>query len=121
MSLKYAMQSALALRDYKQSVKEKLMKDNKEWNPDVLIDGGVTYFNYEYLCDKTQKCKSKKVKIVVTLNSQDSSTVIGKGKFVFRNGMGNKVFMSVKSYTEANNIVAELYGKGMYRVSTEMV
>ena len=41
-----------------------------------------------------------------------------KGKFSFRNACGNRIYVSVKSYKEADEFVAEMYGKGTYRVSS---
>lgn len=121
MSIKNAMKQALALSEYKKAIKEKVMKDSKEWNADVLIDGGVSYFPLNILYDKTGKAKIKKVKVVVVLQHQDSGDVSGKGKFAFRNALGNRVFLTVRSYIDANEVVKQMFGTVCYRVSSSLI
>ena len=71
---------------------------------------------------KTNVVKDKetiqKVKITVLTQDQDPTEVSNKGKFSFRNACGNRIYISVKSYKEADDFVAEFYSKGVYRVSS---
>ena len=60
----------------------------------------------------------QKIKITVLTQDQDPTEVGNKGKFSFRNACGNRIYVSVKSYKEADEFVAEMYGKGTYRVSS---
>lgn len=121
MSIKNAMKQALALSEYKKAIKDKVMKDSKEWNADVLIDGGVSYFPLNTIDEKTGKTKVKKVKVVVVLQHQDSGEVSGKGKFAFRNALDNRVFLTVRSYIDANEVVKQMFGTVCYRVSSSLI
>ena len=71
--------------------------------------------------EKTGKTKVKKVKVVVVLQHQDSSEVLGKGKFAFRNALGNRVFLTVRSYIDANEVVRQMFGTVCYRVSSSLI
>ena len=130
MSLALALKTALALNEYETEQQQKkelkaLLKE-KAWNPDVLVTGGVTWWNRKVVKQvvdkKTNVIKNKevvqKVKIVVLTDQQDPTEVSNKGKFSFRNACGNRAYISVKSYKEADEFVAEFYGKGVYRVSS---
>ena len=56
---------------------------------------------------KTPDGKTKKVKISVLTEKDEFNVISSKGKFLIKNSMGNKVYMSAKSY----KIVGEwLYG-----------
>ena len=115
MSLAAAMKQAKALSDYKLQQKEKLKKENKEWNENVLVDGGVSWFEVveQVVVEKngTSKIanKKKKVKVSVILQHQESTSIPNKGKFSFRNGFGNRVFLNVKSYVDADKLVRQIY------------
>ena len=121
MSLASAMKQAKALSDYKMQQqerlqqKEKLKKENKEWNENVLVDGGVSWFEVvekvvvEKNGVKKLTNKKKKVKVSVILQHQESTTIPNKGKFSFRNGFGNRVFLNVKSYVDADKLVRQIY------------
>ena len=115
MSLAAAMKQAKALSDYKLQQKEKLKKENKEWNENVLVDGGVSWFEVveqvvvEKNGVKKLTNKKKKVKVSVILQHQESTTIPNKGKFSFRNGFGNRVFLNVKSYVDADKLVRQIY------------
>ena len=126
MSLALALKTALALNEYETEQQQKKELKEKAWNPEVLVLGGVCWWNRkvakQVLDKKTGVVKDKevvqKVKVVVLTDTQDPSEVSNKGKFSFRNACGNRIYISVKSYKEADEFVAEMYGKGVYRVSS---
>lgn len=129
MSLALALKTALALNEYETEQQQKKELKEKAWNPDVLVTGGVTWWNRKVVKQvvdkKTNVIKDKvtiqKVKITVLTQDQDPTEVSNKGKFSFRNACGNKVFLSVKSYDEAYRFVNEIYGsKSFYTVSKEL-
>lgn len=126
MSLALALRTALALNEYETEQQQKKELKEKAWNPDVLVTGGVTWWNRKVVKQvvdkKTSVVKDKeaiqKVKITVLTQDQDPTEVSNKGKFSFRNACGNRIYVSVKSYKEADEFVSEMYGKGVYRVSS---
>ena len=126
MSLALALKTALAMNEYETEQQQKKELKEKAWNPDVLVTGGVTWWHRKVVKQvvdkKTNVVKNKifvkKVKVVVLTDTQDPSEVSNKGKFSFRNACGNRIYISVKSYKEADEFVAEMYGKGTYRVSS---
>ena len=130
MSLALALKTALALNEYETEQQQKkelkaLLKE-KMWNPEVLVLGGVCWWNrkvVKQVVDKKtgivkDKAVVQKVKITVLTQDQDPTEVGNKGKFSFRNACGNRIYIGVKSYKEADEFVAEMYGKGTYRVSS---
>lgn len=130
MSLALALKTALALNEYETEQQQerelKALLKEKAWNPEVLVLGGVCWWNRKVIKQvvdkKTNVVKDKetvqKVKITVLTDTQDPTEVSNKGKFSFRNACGNRIYISVKSYKEADEFVAEFYGKGVYRVSS---
>lgn len=126
MSLALALKTALALNEYETEQQQKKELKEKAWNPDVLVNGGITWWNRKVVKQvvdkKTDIVKNKvvvqKVKVLVLTDQQDPSEVSNKGKFSFRNACGNRIYISVKSYKEADEFVTEVYGKGTYRVSS---
>lgn len=126
MSIALALKTALALNEYETEQQQKKVLKEKAWNPEVLVLGGVCWWNRKVikqtLDKKTNVVKDKevvqKVKITVLTQDQDPTEVSNKGKFSFRNACGNRIYVGVKSYKEADEFVAEFYGKGAYRVSS---
>lgn len=126
MSLALALKTALALNEYETEQQQKKELKEKAWNPDVLVTGGVTWWNRKVVKQvvdkKTNVVKDKettqKIKITVLTQDQEPTEVSGKGKFSFRNACGNRIYIGVKSYKEADDFVTEMYGKGTYRVSS---
>ena len=122
-----AMQTAMKHHEMKKEIekqqKQKLVKKKlkeKEFDINVLSSGGTTYWKQQYT-DSNGKTKTKDVKITVVLQGQDSSEVSNKGKFSFRDGCGSRVFISVKSYVEAEKFIEEFYGKGKYTLSCSAI
>lgn len=126
MSIKHALTLALLVKEHNDIQAQKKVLKEKAWNPEVLVLGGVCWWNRKVVKQvvdkKTNIVKDKeavqKVKITVLTQDQDPTEVSNKGKFSFRNACGNRVYISVKSYKEADEFVAEFYGKGVYRVSS---
>ena len=84
-----------------------IVKVKKEWNEDILTDGGISYYK---LNDKWYK---------VSVCNNDNDVVL---KYWFKNALGVKVSVSTKMLKEAQAVVNDIYGvskdgKGKYIVS----
>ena len=79
-----------------------IIKVKKEWNEDILTDGGVSYYR---LNDKWYR---------VSVCNGDNDIVL---KYWFKNAIGVKVSVSTKTLKEAQSVVDDLFGKGKYTVS----
>ena len=82
-------------------------KPSKEWQPDILTKGGVSYYT---LNDKKYK---------VSVCNNDNDIVL---KYWFKNALGVKVSVSTKTLKEAQAVVNDIYGvskdgKGKYNLS----
>ena len=77
-------------------------KPSKEWQPDILTEGGVSYY----------KLNNKWCKVSVCNN--DNDIVL---KYWFKNALGVKVSVSTKTLKEAQAVVNGIYGKGKYNLS----
>ena len=82
-------------------------KPSKEWQPDILTKGGISYYT---LNDKKYK---------VSVCNNDNDVVL---KYWFKNALGAKVSVSTRSLKEAQAVVNDIYGvskdgKGKYTVS----
>ena len=72
-----------------------IVKVKKEWNEDILTDGGVSYYK---LNDKWYK---------VSVCDNDNDVVL---KYWFKNALGVKVSVSTKSLKEAQQVIDSIYG-----------
>ena len=79
-----------------------IIKVKKEWNEDILTEGGVSYYR---LNDKWNR---------VSVCNNDNDIVL---KYWFKNALGVKVSVSTKALKEAQQVVDSIYGKGKYTVS----
>ena len=82
-------------------------KPSKEWQPDILTKGGISYYT---LNDKKYK---------VSVCNNDNDVVL---KYWFKNALGVKVSVSTTALREAQAVVNDIYGvskdgKGKYTVS----
>ena len=77
-------------------------KPSKEWQPDILTKGGISYYT---LNDKKYK---------VSVCNNDNDVVL---KYWFKNALGVKVSVSTKTLKEAQAVVNDIYGKGKYNLS----
>ena len=84
-----------------------IVKVKKEWNEDILTDGGISYYK---LNDKWYR---------VSVCDGDNDVVL---KFRFKDAMGRWVSVSTRTLREAQAVVNDIYGvskdgKGKYIVS----
>ena len=84
-----------------------IIKVKKEWNDDILTDGGVSYYKLNNKWYRVSVCDS------------DNDVVL---KFKFKDAMGRWVSVSTKTLKEAQAVVNDIYGvskdgKGKYTVS----
>ena len=82
-------------------------KTTKTWNPNILTEGGVSYYR---LNDKWYR---------VSVCNNDNDIVL---KYWFKNALGLKVSVSTKTLKEARAVVNDIYGvskdgKGKYNLS----
>ena len=77
-------------------------KPSKEWQPDILTKGGISYYT---LNDKKYK---------VSVCNDDNDVVL---KFKFKDAMSRLVSISARSLKEAQRVVNDIYGKGKYTAS----
>ena len=88
-----------------------IIKVKKEWNEDILTDGGVSYYR---LNDKWYR---------VSVCNNDNDIVL---KYWFKNALGVKVSVSTTTLKEAQAVVNDIYGvskdgKGKYSVSASKI
>ena len=77
-------------------------KPSKEWQPDILTKGGISYYT---LNDKKYK---------VSVCDNDNDVIL---KFKFKDAMSRLVSISARTLREAQSVVDDLFGKGKYIVS----
>ena len=88
-----------------------IVKVKKEWNENILTDGGVSYYK---LNDKWYR---------VSVCDGDNDVVL---KYWFKNALGVKVSISTKTLKEAQAVVNDIYGvskdgKSKYSVSASKI
>ena len=79
-----------------------IIKVKKEWDEDILTDGGISYY----------KLNNKWYRVSVCNNGNDIVL-----KYWFKNALGVKVSVSTKTLKEAQAVFNDIYGKGKYAVS----
>ena len=79
-----------------------ITKVKKEWNENVLTEGGISYYK---LNDKSYK---------VSVCDGDNDVVL---KFKFKDALGRLVSVSANSLKEAQAVVNDIYGKHKYTLS----
>ena len=79
-----------------------IVKVKKEWNENVLTEGGISYYK---LNDKWYR---------VSVCNNDNDIVL---KYWFKNALGVKVSVSTTTLKEAQAVVNDIYGKGKYNLS----
>ena len=88
-----------------------IIKVKKEWNENVLTEGGISYYK---LNDKWYR---------ISVCNNDNDIVL---KYWFKNALGIKVSVSAKTLKEAQAVVNDIYGlskdgKGKYSVSASKI
>ena len=79
-----------------------IVKVKKEWNEDILTDGGISYYKLNGRWYRVSVCDG------------DNDVIL---KFRFKDAIGRWVSVSAKSIKEAQSVVDDIYGKGKYTVS----
>ena len=79
-----------------------IVKVKKEWNEDILTDGGVSYYK---LNDKWYR---------VSVCGGDNDVVL---KFRFKDAVGRWVSVSTRTLKEAQSVVDDIFGKHKYTAS----
>ena len=79
-----------------------VIKVKKEWNENVLTEGGISYYK---LNDKWYR---------VSVCDGDNDIIL---KFRFKDAVGRWVSVSARSLKEAQQVVDDIYGKGKYTLS----
>ena len=79
-----------------------IVKVKKEWNEDILTDGGVSYY----------KMNGKRYRVSVC--DGDNDIIL---KFRFKDAVGRWVSVSTRTLKEAQSVVDDIFGKHKYTVS----
>ena len=79
-----------------------IIKVKKEWNEDILTDGGVSYYR---LNDKWYR---------VSVCNGDNDVIL---KFKIKTALDKTLSVSAKALKEAQSVVDDIFGKGKYIVS----
>lgn len=77
-------------------------KVKKEWNEDILTDGGISYYKLNNKWYRVSVCGG------------DNDVVL---KFRFKDAVGRWVSVSTRTLREAQQVVDSIYGKGKYTIS----
>ena len=77
-------------------------KITKTWNPNILTEGGISYYKLNDKCYRVSVCDG------------DNDVVL---KFKFKDAMSRLVSISARSLREVQQVVDDIYGKGKYTVS----
>ena len=77
-------------------------KTTKTWNPNILTEGGVSYYR---LNDKWYR---------VSVCNGDNDVIL---KFKIKTALDKTLSVSAKALKEAQSVVDDLFGKGKYIVS----
>ena len=77
-------------------------KTTKTWNPNILTEGGVSYYKLNDKCYRVSVCNN------------DNDVVL---KFTIKDAMGRWVSVSARSLKEAQSVVDDIFGKYKYTVS----
>ena len=79
-----------------------IIKVKKEWNENVLTEGGISYYKLNNKWYRVSVCDG------------DNDVVL---KYWFKNALGVKVSVSTTTLKEAQAVVNDIYGKGKYNLS----
>lgn len=88
-------------------------KPNYNWDESILgVNGGVSYFTIKGVDGKGDK------RYRVANTGVECDTIL---KFHIRTSTGSRFSVSAKSYSEAQKVVDEVFGKGLYKVSASLL
>ena len=77
-------------------------KTTKTWNPNILTDGGISYYKLNNKWYKVSVCDG------------DNDVVL---KFTIKDAMSRLVSVSARTLKEAQSVVDDIFGKHKYTVS----
>ena len=77
-------------------------KTTKTWNPNILTEGGVSYYKLNNKCYRVSVCDG------------DNDIIL---KFKIKTALDKTLSVSAKTLKEAQSVVDDLFGKGKYIVS----
>ena len=83
-----------------------IIKIKKEWNEDILADGGVSYYRLNNKWYKVSVCDG------------DNDVIL---KFKIKSALGKTLSVSARTYQEAQSVIDDIFGKGKYIVSSGKV
>ena len=83
-----------------------IVRVKKEWNEDILIDGGISYYKLNDKWYKFSVCNS------------DNDIIL---KFKIKSALGKTLSVSARTYQEAQTVIDDIFGKGKYIVSAGKV
>lgn len=87
---------------------------DKKWNEEILVSGGLSYF-YPTKNDNVEL--KDKYRVAMTYKREHTK----KLKYKIKTANGEIFSVAAKTQSEGQEIVNQLYGKRMYRVSQELV
>ena len=79
-----------------------IIKVKKEWNEDILTDGGISYYKMNNKWYRVSVCGG------------DNDVIL---KFKIKTALDKTLSVSAKTLKEAQSVVDDLFGKGKYIVS----
>lgn len=110
----YRQIGCLTDENMKGSIRE-IMYNKKLWDDEILLSGGVSYYNIENAENRcTADGKPFKAKYRVAMTSRDCDKLL---KFRIKTASGAIFSVGSKTFGEAQLVVDEIFGSGMYRVS----
>lgn len=87
---------------------------DKKWNEEILVSGGVSY----YYPDKSGDAELKgRYRVAMTYKREHTK----KLKYKVRLANGELFSVAAKSIREAQTVIDQLFGRGHYRVSEQLV
>ena len=77
-------------------------KTTKTWNPNILTEGGVSYYRLNDKCYRVSVCNG------------DNDIIL---KFKIKTALDKTLSVSAKTLKQAQSVVDDIFGKGKYIVS----
>ena len=79
-----------------------IIKVKKEWDEDILTDGGISYYRLNNKWHRVSVCNN------------DNDIIL---KFKIKTALDKTLSVSAKTLKEAQSVVDDIFGKGKYIVS----
>lgn len=81
----------------------------KQWDEGILVNGGLSHYKFN----------NKWYRVSVDASKEDVKFT--KFKFHTKTALGYRLFISAKDYQEAQAVVDDMLGKGLYKISGSVV